>query len=146
MLELCEFIATACAALFAGAALYIHVAEHPGRMRLSTEAALAQWAPSYQRATLMQAPLAVASCLAGLAAAALGGGAGWWIAAALIGSVVPFTLIVVMPTNRALLAPQCDAASHTTRTLLVRWNRLHAVRTLLSLAASAFDLILLVRR
>ena len=67
MLRLCELIATACATLFAGASLYINVAEHPGRMNSSTEAAVAQWAPSYKRATLMQAPLAVVSCVAAAA-------------------------------------------------------------------------------
>jgi hypothetical protein len=144
MLHLCQFIATACAALFAGASLYINVAEHPGRMKLNTAAAAAQWAPSYQRATLMQAPLAVVSCLGGIGAWLLGGGAGWGIAALLIGAVVPFTLIIIMPTNRALLAPGRDLASTSTRELLVRWGRLHSVRTVLSLAAAALDLSLLV--
>ena len=56
-----EFLAVASASLFAGAALYINVAEHPARMLLETRPAVQQWAPSYQRATWMQAPLALAS-------------------------------------------------------------------------------------
>ena len=60
-----EFLAILCAAVFAGAAIYINLVEHPARMSLDTRAAAAQWAPSYQRATLMQAPLAVLSFLAG---------------------------------------------------------------------------------
>ena len=42
-----EFAATLTGALFAGAALYISVAEHPARMGLETRAAALQWAPIY---------------------------------------------------------------------------------------------------
>ena len=51
MLQAFEFIATLCAALFAGAALYINLVEHPARMGLETRIAALQWAPSYKRAT-----------------------------------------------------------------------------------------------
>src|SRR3546814_11177888 len=46
------------AALFAGAALYVSLAEHPARMRLDDRSALAHWKPSYARATWLQASLA----------------------------------------------------------------------------------------
>ncbi len=136
-------LATLSAALFAGAALYINLAEHPARLELDTRSAAAQWAPSYRRATWMQAPLALVSLGAGLGAAALGAGVGWAIAALLVGAVVPFTFIGIMPTNRALLAPGRDLGSAATRALLVRWGRLHAVRSALSLAATFVDLWLL---
>lgn len=140
-----QITAAFCAALFAGAALYINVAEHPARMVLDTRHAALQWAPSYQRATWMQAPLALLSLLAGTAASLMGGGAGWLGAAVLIGAVVPFTFVVILPTNHALLAPDRDLASDETRALLERWARLHAVRTALSLAATAVYLVLLSR-
>ena len=136
MLLLLKFIATFAAAMFAGAALYVNVVEHPARMTLDTQFAAAQWAPSYQRATWMQAPLASLSLVAGLGSWLLGGGLGWAIAALLIGAVVPFTFVGIMPTNRALLAPGSDLAAAATRALLERWTKLHAVRTVLSLAAT----------
>jgi hypothetical protein len=135
MRETVEFLATICAGLFAGAALYINLAEHPARMSLATRAAAEAWAPSYERATRMQVPLAVMSLVAGIVAWLLGGGVTWLIAGALIGGVVPFTLLVIMPTNRQLLAPGRDLGSSETRTLLEEWGRLHAVRTALSLLA-----------
>jgi predicted exporter len=68
MLPLLLFPATLCTARFAGAILYINVAEHPARMRRDMRAALAQWAVSYKRATWLQAPLAVVGLVASLAA------------------------------------------------------------------------------
>lgn len=136
MLHVVEFIATLTAALFAGAALYINIAEHPARMLLDTKSAALQWAPSYQRATWMQAPLALASLIAGVASWWMGGGLAWAIAALLIGGVIPWTFLGIMPTNNLLLTPQRDLASRETRELLGRWARLHAVRTMLSLLAT----------
>jgi anthrone oxygenase-like protein len=135
-----EFLATLAAGIFAGAALYINVAEHPARLLCETRAAALQWAPSYKRATLMQAPLALISLLAGALAWLFGAGALWLAAAISIGLVVPFTLIVIMPTNQRLLEAGRDLASDQTRLLLVRWGTLHAVRTWLSLIAFVLDL------
>jgi hypothetical protein len=136
MLAFLKFLATFTAALFAGAALYINVAEHPARMTLDTRSAAAQWARSYRRATWLQAPLALLSLIAGLASGLLGGGLGWAIAALLIGAVIPFTFLGIMPTNNALLAPSRDLGTDETRILLGRWAKLHAVRTVLGLSAT----------
>lgn len=136
MLYAFELMATLCAALFAGAALYINVAEHPARMGLETRIAALQWAPSYKRAAWLQAPLALASFLSGIVAWLLGAGGGWPVAAVLIGAVVPFTLIGIMPTNHKLLEPGRDLNSSETRMLLERWGNLHAVRTTLSMVAT----------
>jgi len=48
---------------------------------------------------------------------------------------VPFTFIDIMPVNRRLLDPAGGSASAETRQLSGAWVRLHAVRTVLSLAA-----------
>ena len=131
-----EFLAVLSAALFAGAALYINVVEHPARMGLDTRTAAMQWAPSYNRATWLQAPLALVSLLCGAAVWLLGGGPAWLAGALLVGAVVPFTFGVIMPTNRKLLARGRDLSSTETRELLVKWGQLHAVRTALSMAGT----------
>jgi hypothetical protein len=64
MLRGAEFLATLCSGLFAGAALYVNLAEHPARMSRDTRVALEVWAPSYALATRRQAPLAIVSLLA----------------------------------------------------------------------------------
>jgi hypothetical protein len=142
MLVLLKFIATLTAATFSGASLYINLVEHPARMTLDTKSAAMQWAISYSRATWMQAPLALLSLFAGLGSWWLGGGNGWAIAALLVGAVVPFTFLGIMPTNKALLATGRDLASAETRELLVRWDKLHAVRTMPSVAATLLYLSL----
>ena len=135
MLRAAEFLTLLCTALFAGAALYVNLAEHPARMSRETRVALEVWGPSYTRATRMQAPLAVVALLAACVAWWNGGGALWLVSGILIGAVVPFTLFVILPTNQALLATRREAVGEETGALLVRWGRLHAVRTALSLAA-----------
>ena len=81
MLQAFQLLAAVCAALFAGAALYITLVEHPARMGLDTRAAAMQWSPSYKRATWMQAPLALLSFLSGAVVWLMGAGAGWLVAA-----------------------------------------------------------------
>jgi hypothetical protein len=117
MLDALQFAATLSAALFAGAAIYINVAEHPARMSLDTRSAASQWAPSYKCATWMQAPLAIISFLAGVGVWFLGGGLMWLVAALFIGAVVPITFLVIMPTNQRLLAVGRDLGSEETREL-----------------------------
>ena len=139
-----QFLAVLCCILFAGAAIYINLVEHPARMGCDTKTAATVWMPSYKKATVMQAPLAVISFLAGVAVWLLGGGLLWLIGAVLIGLVVPFTFVAVMPTNNQLLAPGRDLSSAETRSLLEKWGRLHAVRSVLSLLASIVYLVSLI--
>ena len=136
-----ELIATLCAALFAGASVYINLVEHPARMSLGVEAAHAEWAPSYRRATVMQASLAVVGALAAIVAWGAGSGLAWLAGGLALGAVVPFTLVVIFPTNRELLDPRTAPDLRRVGVLLARWNRLHAVRSALSLAALALFLL-----
>lgn len=145
MVAVIEFIAVLSCTLFTGAAIYITLVEHPARMGCDTKTAATVWAPSYKRATVMQASLAILSFLAGVSAWLLSGVVIWLAGAVVIGLVVPFTFIAIMPTNHQLLEPGRDLASVETRKLLEKWGRLHAVRSVLSLAASAIYLVLLFR-
>jgi len=86
-------LAVLCTGIFAGAAAYVTLVEHPARIEGGAAFALAQFGPSYRRAAVMQASLAVVGC-----------------------------------------APaEADG-------LLVRWARLHAVRSGLGLLAFLLEL------
>jgi hypothetical protein len=129
-------LALVIAAAFAGAAIYINVAEHPARLGLPVGALLTQWKPSYTRGFAMQASLAVLGGVAG-ALAWWKSGEGLWLAGAVVlVSNWPFTLLVIMPTNLRLMATVPDSADATTRSLLERWGQLHAVRSVLGAVAT----------
>jgi uncharacterized membrane protein len=125
------------AALFAGAALYVSVAEHPARMTLADSPLLTEWQPSYKRGAAMQAPLALLGFLTGAWAYFQSGNWQWLLGAVLIVSAWPYTMIVIKPTNDRLLATNPNNADAASRELLKKWGRLHAVRTALGLAATA---------
>jgi len=141
MLELSQVVAVFASTLFAGAALYVTLVEHPARLSCGTQLAATEFGPSYKRATVMQVSLAVVAATAGLVHGLLGGGAIWFYGAGAIVAVIPFTLVFMLPTNNKIVDPARDKSSPQTRTLLERWGRLHAVRTLLSLAASVLFIV-----
>ena len=134
-------LALIASAIFAGAAFYANFAEQPARLLLDDRALLTEWKPAYQRGAIMQAPLAVIGFIFGVLA--------WWqvahigflIGALLIIAPWPWTLIVIKPTNDALLATELHAAGPPSRALIVKWGGIHAARTVLGgLATAAFFL------
>jgi hypothetical protein len=105
-------------------------------MDLEDAPLLAQWQPSYKRALPLQAGLAM-----------LGGAAGFlawyedrewqWVAGSLLLLANwPFTMLVIMPVNKRLMAMAPQEAGAGSRALLRRWGSLHAVRSALGAAAS----------
>src|SRR5438876_9346785 len=104
-------VATVDAGLFAGAAIYVTVAEHPARLECGQALAIKEFGPSYRRAAVMQGVLAVVGLLAGVVAWYQGSGVGLLVGGLLLGELVPFTLVVIMPTYRRLLDPRRDSGS-----------------------------------
>ncbi|MDV6317269.1 DUF1772 domain-containing protein [Idiomarina sp. HP20-50] len=135
-----ELIALLSCSLFAGAAIYINVAEHPARLECGTELAANVFGPSYRRASVMQASLALVATVTGLTTGLNTGADLWYLGSALIFAVIPFTFIVIMPTNKLLLDPERRRTLVETHKLLRKWGHLHWVRSGFSLLATVLFL------
>ncbi len=139
-------VAVALAAFFAGAAIYINVAEQPARWFLDDRNLLVQWQHSYPLALKMQATLAIVTGLVSIAAWWMSRDWRWLLGAALILANWPYTLTVMLPVNDELMAIAPEAASAGSRALIARWGSLHAVRGGLGVLATITFLWALNRR
>ncbi len=128
-------IALVGASVFALWALYVSLVEHPARLGAGPAAGLAQFRQSYRRAAPWQASAAEAAFVSGTLASLLTSQWVWALGGLSVGLAIPFTFLMIMPTNRRLLDTTPPDAEVTV--LLARWGRLHWVRTLLGVVALA---------
>ncbi len=133
-------LALVVAALFAGAAIYISWAEQPARLRLDDHALLAEWKPSYARGFTMQASLAAIGFVLGVLEWIVTNNFLWLLGAVVLVANWPFTLFVIKPVNDELNATPIGAAGAHSRALILRWGKLHAVRSFLGAVATGLFL------
>jgi hypothetical protein len=137
-------LALTAAAAFAGAAIYVSWSEHPARMTLDDAAMLKEWKPSYAHGALMQASLALAAGLLGLAAWYVEGSLAAGLGGLLMLANWPWTLFVIAPVNHRLGATSPEQAGPETRSLMGRWAKLHGMRSVLGSAGAAAFFIAII--
>jgi Domain of unknown function (DUF1772) len=128
------------AAVFTGAALYINVAKQPARLQLDDRSLLAEWKPAYKRGYVMQGSLVVAGGVLGLVAFLSTLEWRWLVGAVVLLANWPYTIFVIMPTNRSLVDTPPESATVETRSVIRQWGILHAGRSTLGLVATVIFL------
>jgi hypothetical protein len=131
--------------VFASTAFYINVVEQPARMGLDDRALLSEWKTAYRRGTAMQASLALLGFGLGILTWYLGGQLLFLIGALFMIANWPWTLVVMMPVNKKLMATPLEEAGTTSRGEIVKWSRLHAMRTVFGGLAVVALLLALLR-
>lgn len=127
------------AAMFAGIALYISVAEQPARMKLSATSALAHWQPSYGAGFIVQGALSAVAGLLGLITFLFYGFYMSWLYGAIFMLINwPYTWYLIMPLNRELKAIDPSVATADTLSKLSRWGWMHLLRGVLGAAGVLF--------
>jgi Domain of unknown function (DUF1772) len=109
-------------------------------LQLDDRTLLAEWKPSYKRGYVMQASLAIVGGLFGLAAYFIAPDWRWILGTVVLLANWPYTICVIMPTNRRLMDRPPEATSAETRRMIERWGALHAGRSALGLAATFISL------
>ena len=142
---LLETFSTLFAGLFAGAAIYINVVEHPARIECGTALAVPEFGSSYPRGAAFLGLLLLRGLSCAVADWVVRSGVWWLVGAGLLLILFPYTLILVLPINKKLLDSSIEKSSDAASELLARWGRLHMVRSLLGFVSFLIFVLLLVR-
>ena len=140
-----ELVAVLASGLFTGGALFVHFVNHPAIMELGPARGQPFFAAMYKRAAILQPLLAILSFCGGAAAWWAGGGAWWLVPGILMVSLVPYTVLLMLPLNQELTEPGLENNPNRAVELLERWENLHKYRSLIALAAFVIFLLLLGR-
>ncbi len=130
-----ELLSTLSAGLFAGAAIYISVVEHPARIRCGIEAALTVFKSSYKKGAPFMGSTLLIGIVCAIAAWRATSNAWWIVGAGLLLFPIPYTIAFILPVSKRLLDLSPHGNDETASKLLRRWAALHSLRSLIGLAA-----------
>jgi hypothetical protein len=128
-------IALFCCALFAGAATYVSLVEHPATDEAGTELADISVRAAHPKPAIFQAFLGVIGSLAAMLAGSTGG-AMWWLAGGtVLGAAALLQVFAVLPLTRRLAGIEPRADPKNAAQMIARLAKLHAALSLAALAA-----------
>lgn len=124
-----EFIATIAAGLWAGAAGYISVAEHPSALKVGIAFATEYFRPMSKRTAPLMMLLAAICGATSIYAWYAGAEFTWLLGGIVMLGMFPLTAVLIVPTNLRLLKIDPQEAEVEATQLHERWGRMHALRT-----------------
>jgi len=141
-----ETISTLLAGLFAGAAVYIALVEHPARIDCGARQAQAEFGASYRRGSVFMGALLLGGVVSATGAWFISSRIWWLLGGCLLLALIPLTLVAILPINKSLLADRPDRDSDQVLSLLTRWGKWHRVRSLVGFLSFLIFLSLLLSR
>eukprot|EP00794_Sanderia_malayensis_P000163 gene163-775_t len=137
-----KVVAVCSQGLTAGAALYITIVEVPARMSHDMTTAIRNWKPFFNRAKKTQGLVSIFGILAGPAIYMLDRGTpreclAWPITSSIVFTVIPYTLLGMMPLNNELLeTDKCiEKGDGWIKENLNKWACCHFLRTVINVGA-----------
>ena len=140
MLELWKILATLCAGLWTGAALYIGLIEHPSSVKLGLSPAVEYFRHMSKRTAPFMMLLSATSGVAACWTWWLGSETAWLVGGLLQIGMFPLTAVFIVPTNIKLIKIDPLAQPDQTTTLLNNWGNMHWLRV--AVGSAAFPLFL----
>jgi hypothetical protein len=128
-------IALFCCALFAGAATYVSLVEHPTLDAGAAELAGATILGSHPRPATFQAALGVIGSLAAMLAGSAAGAAWWLAGGTVLGAAALLQVFAVLPLTRRLTGSEGRADPRSAAQIIARLAKLHAALSLAALAS-----------
>ncbi len=132
MWSLSVFLTLLLSAVVFGIAFAASAIVHPAMLRVSRAAAVEIFTPFFKLSFRWQLPLSVLATVTALTAAYLSSNWYWLLGVVLMHANGPYTAKAMMPTNRRLMDKSLDPSSDQAGTDLLRWGKLHFVRTVLN--------------
>ncbi|MEE9452546.1 MAG: DUF1772 domain-containing protein [Gammaproteobacteria bacterium] len=122
-----HFMATFCAGLFTGTAVFVAVVQHSAATQLGYETYAKYFSLFYWRAALMQVSLALITVILGLVAWFYGAGFFNLIGALIFIALILYSVIYIKPIDDQLRAAKTEMPTDP-ESLLTRWGALHRLR------------------
>ena len=132
LVELLQLLAVTVAGIIAGGAWAYTLEIHPALTKAPPRSSLDIFTPMFHHANRTQPLLGGVVALTTLIVSFMTGNWLWFLAALIMQSIGPYTIFMMMPLNRRLMAKDADPGSKVLIADLNRWGGLHLIRTLIN--------------
>lgn len=132
LVEILQLLAVMVAGIITGGAWAYTLEIHPALTKAPPRSSLDVFTPMFHHANRMQPMLGAFVAVITLVISLMTGRWLWFIAALIMQVIGPYTIFILMPVNRRLMAEDADPNDPALLKDLKDWGGLHLVRTLIN--------------